>query len=75
MKWLLRLLALASSTVCGIFLLTFICLLPRNYNYEHRLFLPFIKEEIPTVICIGLGFLCSGTLYLYLVRKMRPNAK
>jgi UDP-N-acetylmuramyl pentapeptide phosphotransferase/UDP-N-acetylglucosamine-1-phosphate transferase len=74
MKWTLRLLALASTTVCGIFFLTFICLLPRNYNFEHHRFLPGVTKDFPIVIGVGLGFLCSGILYLYLVRNMRQNS-
>jgi hypothetical protein len=74
MKWTLRLLALASTTVCGMFVLTFVCLLPRNYNFEHHRFLPFVTKYFPIVIGACVGFLCSGILYLYLVRKMRPNS-
>jgi len=75
MKWFLRVLALASTTVCGIFVLTFVCLLPRNYNWKHHRFPPYITEDLHTVIWVAFVFLCSGVLYLYLVRKMRPNSK
>ena len=74
MKWTLRLSALASTTVCGIFFLAFVCLLPRNYNFEHHRFLPSAAKDFPIVIAVGLGFLCSGILYLYLVRNMRSNS-
>jgi hypothetical protein len=74
MKWTLRLLALASTAVCGMVVLTFVCLLPRNYNFEHHRFLPFVTKYFPIMIGVGVGFLCSGILYLYLVRKMRPNS-
>ena len=52
MKWLLRLLTLASTTACGI------------------LFLGHMDT-----IWVGLGLLCSGILYRYLVRNMRPISK
>ncbi len=74
-KWFLRFLALASTAICGIFFLTFVFLLPRNYNWTAHRFPPYIKETFPTMIAVGAGFLCSGVLYLYLVRAMRPKSK
>jgi len=74
-KWFLRLVALTGATVCGIWLVAFVCLLPRNYNWETRRFLPFIKQDIPTAIAVALGFLCLLMVYGYLVRNMRQNSR
>jgi len=74
MKWTLRLLALASTTVCGIAFLMYIVTLLLNYNYEHHRFPPYVVPDISYTIRFGLGFLCSGIVYLYLVRKMRQNS-
>jgi hypothetical protein len=77
MKWALRLLALASTTVCGIAFLFFAIGLLLNYNYEYHRFLPFVVEEgyITDTIWLGFGLLCSLILYIFLVRKMRPTLK
>jgi hypothetical protein len=75
MKWALRILALAGTTVCGIAFLLDAGLLLNNYNYEHHRFLPFAVRYIPDTIWFGLGFLCSAILYLSLVRKMPPISK
>jgi cell division protein FtsW (lipid II flippase) len=75
MKWALRILALAITTVCGISFLGHICFLLLDYNYEHRRFPPFVKEAIPDTIWLGLGFLCSAICYFYLVRNMRAISK
>jgi len=74
MKLALRLLALIVTTVCGIAFLMDIATLLLNYNYKHHRFLPFIVEHgyITDTIWLGIGFVCSGILYLHLVRKMRP---
>ncbi|HWY23064.1 MAG TPA: hypothetical protein VNX26_17700 [Candidatus Acidoferrum sp.] len=75
MMWTLRLLALASTTVCGVAFLIDIVTLLLNYNYEHHRFPPFVVPYISATIWMGLCFLCSGILYLYLVRTMRPISK
>jgi hypothetical protein len=72
MKWTVRLLALASTTVCGIVFLHDIATLLLRYNYAHHRFPPYVVHYIPETIWFGLGFLCSGILYFYLVRRMRP---
>jgi hypothetical protein len=46
-----------------------------NYNFEHHRFLPGVKEDFPILNGFGLGFLCSGIIYFYLVRKTGPNSK
>jgi hypothetical protein len=74
MKWTLRLLALASTTVCGIAFLMDIATLLLNYNYEHHRFPPYVVPYTYYTIWFGLGFLCSGIVYLYVVRKMRKNS-
>jgi uncharacterized membrane protein HdeD (DUF308 family) len=75
MKWTLRILALVIATVCGIAFLGHICLLPLNYNFAHHRFYPGVFENgyFMDTMWLGLGFLCSGILYLYLGRKMRKN--
>jgi len=72
MKWTVRILALVGTTVCGIAFLIDVVTLLLNYNYEHHRFPPYIVRYISCTIWAGLGFLCSGIVYLYLVRKMRP---
>jgi hypothetical protein len=71
MNWILRLLALASTTVCAIAFLIETVTLLLNYNYQHHRFPPFVVRDISYAISFGLGLVCSGIVYLYLVRKMR----
>ena len=71
MKWTLRLLALASATVCGITFLIEIVTLLLTYNYKHHRFPPYVMSDISYAKWFGLGLLGSGILYLYLVRNMR----
>jgi hypothetical protein len=77
MKWTLRVLTLAGATVCGISFVGHIALLLRFYNYTRHRFYPFIVEDgyVTDTILLGLGLLCSGSLYLYLVRDMRSVSK
>jgi hypothetical protein len=75
MKWTVRILALVGTTVSGIALLIDVVTLLLNYNYAHHRFPPYIVNYISFTIWAGLGFLCSGIVYLYLVRKMRPISK
>jgi hypothetical protein len=77
MKWALRIFTLVTATVCGIAFLGHICLLPLSYNFAHHRFYPGVFENgyLTDTLWLGLGFLCSGILYLYLVRCMRPVSK
>jgi hypothetical protein len=71
MKWTLRLLALASTTFCGIGFLIEASALFLNYNYEHHRFPLGMGYHIFWAKWFGLGFLCSAPAYMYLVQKMR----
>jgi ABC-type transport system involved in multi-copper enzyme maturation permease subunit len=69
-KYFLRLLALASTTFCGIFFLGSALVLAWVYNYGARRFPPFITwQDFGETILVGLGFLCSAIAYGVLVRK------
>jgi hypothetical protein len=74
MKHFSRLLALASTTVCGIFFLAYILLLLVGYNYKYHRFAPGIvqRSDLAAAILLGIGFLCSGILYRALARKVKP---
>ena len=61
MKRFLRLIALVSTTVYGTAFLLHV------FSYP--------KEDVSSEVWTGLIFLCSGLIYLYLVRKMRPISK
>jgi hypothetical protein len=68
--YFLRLLALASTTLCGVFFLGSICVLAYVFNPAPRHFPPFItwRDSAETVLA-GLCFLCSGIAYGILARK------
>jgi hypothetical protein len=76
-KYSLRLLALASATVCGIFFLGHVLLLLAAYNYSHHRFAPALVKpsDFSDTILLGVGFLCSGILYRVVARSMRPISK
>jgi len=71
MKWTVRILALVSTTVCGIAFLIEIVALLVSYNYKHHRFPPWVVPHISYAIWFGFALLCSGTVYL--LRKMRQN--
>jgi hypothetical protein len=76
MKHALRLLALASTTLCTIFFLGNAWMLVEVYNYSSHRFPPFIKPgHIALEIVLGVGALGSGILYRLIVRNMRQNSK
>jgi hypothetical protein len=74
MKHCVRLLALASTTVCGIFFLAYMLLLLVGYNYKYHRFAPGIvqRSDFTATSLLGIGFLCSGILYRVLARKVKP---
>jgi hypothetical protein len=75
MKYSLRLLALASTTVCGVFFLGNVINLLFAYNYTHHRFAPALAKtgDFTETILLGAGFLCSVIpLYRMAVRNMGP---
>lgn len=70
-KCFLRLLALASTTVCGIFFLSHLLNLLFGYNYAHHRFAPgpVGPRDFTETLLLGVGLLCSGILYRVLPRK------
>jgi hypothetical protein len=76
-KYSLRLLALASTTVCGIFFLGHVLGLLAAYNYRHHRFAPALVKpsDFTNTILLGIAFLCSGILYRVLARNIRPISK
>jgi hypothetical protein len=74
MKYFCRLLALVSSTLCGIFFLGKLIDLLFAYNYTHHRFAPALvrRSDFTNTLLLGAGFLCSVILYRFLVRSMEP---
>lgn len=72
MKYSFRLLALVSSTLCGIFFFGNLINLLFAYNYTHRRFAPALvqRSDFTNTLLLGVGFLCSVILYRILVRSM-----
>lgn len=77
MKYPLRLLALASATVCGIFFLGKVIKLLFAYNYTHHRFAPALAKTSDFIgsVLLGVGFLCSMILYRIVARNMGPTSK
>lgn len=75
-KYLYRLLALCTATVCGFFFLGHVISLLWAYNYTHHRFAPALVEphEFANTTLLGLGFLASVILYRVAVRG-RPMSK
>jgi hypothetical protein len=72
-KYFLRLLALASTTACAIFLLGHVLTLLFGYNYKYHRFAPGLvkpRDFLDTGL-LAVGFLCSAILY----RKLAPSAE
>jgi hypothetical protein len=68
--YFLRLLALASTTFCGVFFLASVFVLASVYNHTPRHFPLFITwQDFAETILAGLCFLCSGIAYGVLARK------
>ena len=68
--YFLRLLALASTTLCGVFFLASVFVLAYVYNSTPRHFPLFITwRDFAETILAGLCFLCSVIAYGILVRK------
>jgi hypothetical protein len=69
-KYLHRLLALCTASVCGFFFLGHVISLLWAYNYTHRRFAPALVEphEFANTTLLGLGFLASVILYREAVR-------
>lgn len=61
----LRLLALISATLCGIFFFDKVITLLFAYNHAHHRFAPALvkKSDFIETILLGVGFLCSVILY------------
>ena len=76
-KYPLRLLALASTTVCGIFFLGKVINLLFAYNYTHHRFAPALAKtsDFIEAVLLGIGFLCSMFLYRIVARNMGPTSK
>ena len=76
MKYALRVLELATATICTILFLGNAWMLIEVYNYTSHRFPPFIKpSDIAPVIVLGFGAFGSGILYRLIVRSMRPKSK
>jgi hypothetical protein len=72
MKYSLRLLALVSSTLCGLFFLDKIINLLFDYNYTHHRFAPALVKpsDLTDTLLLGAGFLCSVILYRIFGRNL-----
>jgi hypothetical protein len=79
MKWALRILVLAGTTVFGLFSICYIAVdtwfYIEIYRLDHRFPIYGLERDlrhhlVPNV----LAFAFFGSLYVYLVRKMRPNS-
>jgi hypothetical protein len=76
-KYSLRLLALASTTVCAIFLLGHVLKLFFGYNYKYHRFAPGLVKPSDFIATglLGVGFLCSVILYRKLARNPESASK
>jgi hypothetical protein len=77
LKYSVRLLALASTTVCAIFLLYNVLKLFVGYNYKHHRFAPGIvslRDFLITAL-LAVGCLCAAILYRKLARSTEPVLK
>ena len=74
MKYSLRLLALISATLCGLFFLDKTINLLFDYNYTYHRFAPALAKPsaFNEITLLGFGFLCSVILYRIVVRSMEP---
>jgi uncharacterized membrane protein HdeD (DUF308 family) len=73
-RYFLRLLALASTTICGVYFLASVFVLVAAYNHTERHFPLFItKKDFAQTIVVGVGFVCSGIVYIVLARKTKTN--
>ena len=72
MKYSFRLLALVSSTLCGMFFLGNLVNLLFAFNYTHRRFAPALvrRSDFTNTLLLGAGFLCSVILYRILAHRM-----
>ena len=77
LKYSLRLLALASTTGCAIFLLYNLLKLIFGYNYRHHRFAPGLvsSRDFLNTALLTFGFLGSAFLYRKLVRRTEPVLK
>jgi hypothetical protein len=79
MKWTLRILALAGTTVFGLFLICYIAVdtwfYIDIYRLEHRFPIYGLERDLRHHLIPNLlALVFFGSLYLYLARKMRPNS-
>jgi hypothetical protein len=73
--YFLRLLALASTTLCGILFLASVFVLAAAYNHTERHFPLFItRQDFAKTILAGICFLCSGIVYVILARKTKSKS-
>jgi hypothetical protein len=77
MRYALRLLALACTTVCAAFSLLLLIFIPPEYieNYKQYHFFPTyrVASDIKHLAPFIVGFVCFGILYFKLARP-RKNA-
>jgi len=71
MRYSLRLLSLASTTVCALFLFDHVLNLFFGYNYKYHRFAPALVKPSDFIVTglLGVGFLCSAILYRKLARN------
>jgi hypothetical protein len=75
-KYSLRVLALVSTTLCGLFFLGEVIKLLSAYNYTHHRFAPALVKptDFTDTVLLGTGFLCSVILYRIVVRSMERTS-
>jgi len=72
MRYAFRLIALTSTTICGILFLGYVYVLLTTYNYAHRRFPPAICDHVVVpAMLVGLGFFVSAFLYAFAARKSK----
>jgi hypothetical protein len=76
MKYSLQLLALASSTLCGLFFLGKIFKLLLAYNFAYHRFAPALvnPNDFTVTLLLSIGFLCSAILYRIVARSNNRNS-
>jgi len=75
MKWTLRIAALAGATVFGVFSICWIAadvwFYVEVYKMDHMFPIYGLGNDLRNLVPNILAFILFGSLYLYLVRKMR----
>ena len=74
-QYLLRLSALACTTICGVYFLGSVFALAVAYNHTERHFPLFITtQDFAKTIVAGVCFVCFGIAYAVLARKTKAKS-